>query len=366
MATSSHVDQRLVRLPLWRRMMQRQEFGPLFGLVFILALFVSLGRWNMFTPEGINAWIVVFAQFAIIGVGASLLMIGGEFDLSIGSTIAFVSIFTGLLVKELQVPILLTVFITLGVALLFGFLNGIVTVKSGLPSFIVTLSSLFIIKGLAVFIGITVANASQISGLYRIYEGSRVAAFFGSDAFQGLFLWMGEIGWIGLRPDGVPWMDGIPAIVLWMLVLAGALHFLLVHTRYGNWIYASGGDPQAARYVGIPVKLVKVQLFMLTSFCAWLFATCQAFGTGNASASSGELKELEAIVAAVVGGTILKGGYGTVIGAVIGALIFALVKQGLIGTGLDQSLYRVFLGGFLLAAVILNNMIRNRIVGNKD
>ena len=346
--------------------MQRQEFGPLFGLVFILALFVALGRWNMFTPEGINAWIVVFAQFAIIGVGASLLMIGGEFDLSIGSTIAFVSIFTGLLVKELHVPILLTVFITLGVALLFGFLNGIVTVKSGLPSFIVTLSSLFIIKGLAVFIGITVANASQISGLYRIYEGSRVAAFFGSDAFQGLFLWMGEIGWIGLRPDGVPWMDGIPAIVLWMLVLAGMMHFLLVHTRYGNWIYASGGDPQAARYVGIPVKLVKVQLFMLTSFCAWLFATCQAFGTGNASASSGELKELEAIVAAVVGGTILKGGYGTVIGAVIGALIFALVKQGLVGTGLDQSLYRVFLGGFLLAAVILNNMIRNRIVGNKD
>ena len=308
-----------------------------------------------------------FAQFAIIGIGASLLMIGGEFDLSIGSTIAFVSIFTGLLVKELQVPILLTVFITLGVALLFGFLNGIVTVKTGLPSFIVTLSSLFIIKGLAVFIGITVANASQISGLYRIYEGSRVAAFFGSDAFQGLFLWMGEnrLDRLASRWRGRGWTAFPPSSCGCSCWQARCISCSSIRDT-ANWIYASGGDPQAARYVGIPVKLVKVQLFMLTSFCAWLFATCQAFGTGNASASSGELKELEAIVAAVVGGTILKGGYGTVIGAVIGALIFALVKQGLIGTGLDQSLYRVFLGGFLLAAVILNNMIRNRIVGNKD
>ena len=140
---------------------------------------------------------------------------------------------------------------------------------------------------------------------------------------------------------------------------------LLTRTRFGNWIFASGGDAQAARYVGVPVNRVKILMFMFTAFCATVFATCQVMEFGSAGADRGLLKEFEAIIAVVIGGALLTGGYGSVIGAALGALIFGVVQQGLFFAGVESSLFRVFLGLILLMAVILNTYIRRLITGER-
>jgi simple sugar transport system permease protein len=142
-------------------------------------------------------------------------------------------------------------------------------------------------------------------------------------------------------------------------------HFVLTRTRFGNWIFAAGGDAQAARYVGVPVNRVKILMFMFTAFCATVFAACQVFEFGSAGADRGLLKEFEAIIAVVIGGALLTGGYGSVIGAALGALIFGVVQQGLFFAGVESSLFRVFLGVILLFAVILNTYIRRIITGER-
>ena len=142
-------------------------------------------------------------------------------------------------------------------------------------------------------------------------------------------------------------------------------HVLLTRTKFGNWIFASGGDARAARYVGVPVNRVKILMFMFTAFCACVFATAQVMEFGSAGADRGVLKEFEAIIAVVIGGALLTGGYGSVIGAALGALIFGVVQQGLFFAGVESSLFRVFLGVILLMAVILNTYIRRLITGER-
>ena len=142
-------------------------------------------------------------------------------------------------------------------------------------------------------------------------------------------------------------------------------HILLTRTRFGNWIFASGGDAEAARNSGVPVNKVKVLMFMFTAFCATVFATCQVMEFGSAGADRGLLKEFEAIIAVVIGGALLTGGYGSAIGAFFGAIIFGMVLIGLTYTDIDQDWYLVFLGGMLLIAVLFNNMIRKRVTGER-
>jgi simple sugar transport system permease protein len=183
-----------------------------------------------------------------------------------------------------------------------------------------------------------------------------------ANPFGFVFQWLGRH-----RPDrrvrarhapGEPVVDGIPMLIVWALALVAVGHFVLTRTRFGNWIFASGGDAQAARYVGVPVNRVKILMFMFTAFCACVFATCQVMEFGSAGADRGLLKEFEAIIAVVIGGALLTGGYGSVIGAALGALIFGVVQQGLFFAGVESSLFRVFLGVILLFAVILNTYIR--------
>jgi simple sugar transport system permease protein len=154
-------------------------------------------------------------------------------------------------------------------------------------------------------------------------------------------------------------------LIVWAIVLMLLGHFLLTRTQFGNWIFASGGDAEAARNSGVPVNKVKILMFMFTAFCATVFATCQVMEFGSAGADRGLLKEFEAIIAVVIGGALLTGGYGSVIGAALGALIFGVVQQGLFFANVESSLFRVFLGVILLFAVILNTYIRRIITGER-
>ncbi|MEM7198223.1 MAG: ABC transporter permease, partial [Pseudomonadota bacterium] len=163
--------------------------------------------------------------------------------------------------------------------------------------------------------------------------------------------------------NGAPELTGVPMLLLWWIGIGIVTTWILVRTRWGNWVYASGGNENAARAMGVPVAQVKISLFMFTAFCASVFAACQVFDFGSADAARGFLKEFEAIIAAVIGGAILTGGYGTVIGACLGAIVFGVVAQGFFYTRVDADWFRVFLGGVLLGAVIFNTYVRKRSTG---
>jgi len=266
-------------------------------------------------------------------------------------------------------PMWIAILMTFALCVSIGALNGFIVVRTGLPSFIVTLAFLFILRGFTIFLPQTIERKTIIGGIREAAEGDWLANLFGGTIGQGFFTWMGEAGIIatferGTR-EGEPVVNGIPMLIVWALGLVVVGHVLLTRTRFGNWIFAAGGDAEAARNSGVPVNRVKISMFMFTAFCATVFAACQVMEFGSAGADRGLLKEFEAIIAVVIGGALLTGGYGSVIGAALGALIFGVVQQGLFFAGVESSLFRVFLGVILLFAVILNTYIRRIITGER-
>ncbi len=190
-----------------------------------------------------------------------------------------------------------------------------------------------------------------------------VANLFGGDIFEPVFDWLYRVGF-NISPNGGQWVDGLYGVVGWWLAIAVVAWFVLERTKAGNWIYATGGNLMAARANGVPTDAVKISLFMFTAFCATIFAATQVFDTNSADAAKGNLKELEAIATAVVGGAILTGGFGSVVGVVFGAVIFGLAQNALFYIPwLDGAYYRMFLGSILLAAALLNENVRKRFTG---
>ena len=363
-------DERILKISSVRKRMIRPELGAVCGTiaVFLFFLFVAPNS-GMFSLEGAMNWGTVAAQFAIIAVGACLLMIAGEFDLSVGSMIGFSGIVIALLSTTYGYPTWFAILVAFAAALAIGALNGFLVVRTGLPSFIVTLATLFILRGLTIYIPIRANGSTIISGVATVTQGDWLAPFFGGKVLGGLFVRLAEMGLVGTFKSGTragqPVVNGIPMLMVWAVALVVLAHVLLTRTAFGNWIYAAGGDASAARNVGVPVSRVKILMFMLSAFCATVLAACQVLEFGSAAADRGLLKEFEAIISVVIGGTLLTGGYGTVIGAALGALIFGVVQQGLFFAGVESSLFRVFLGAILLVAVILNTYIRRLITGER-
>lgn len=364
-------DERLKQTSLLRRSMIRPELGAMCGTVLVFVFFLMIaGDSGMFAPEGIRNWALVSSQFALIAVGACLLMIAGEFDLSVGSMIGFSGVVIAILSVQWGWPISVAILVAFIVALAIGALNGVLVISTGLPSFIVTLAFMYILRGLTIWLSILTTRQTIIGGVGEKSVGDPVAFLFGGTVFKGLFSWMAEQGWLETFTRGIhkgqPIIDGIPMLVIWALGLIIFGHVLLTKTRFGNWIFASGGDETAARNVGVPVTRVKILMFMFSAFCACLLATCQVIEFGSAAADRGLLKEFEAIICVVIGGALLTGGYGSVIGAALGALIFGVVQQGLFFANAESSLFRVFLGVILLLAVIMNTFIRRSITGERS
>lgn len=350
--------------------MIRPELGAIAGAILVFVFFMMIaGDSGMFNPKGIQNWTVVSAQFAIIAVGACLLMIAGEFDLSVGSMIGFAGIVIAILSVQWGWPVWIAILVAFVVCIALGALNGFLVIKTGLPSFIVTLAFLYILRGLTIWLSILTTQKTIIGGVKQAAEGDWLAPVFGGTILKGLFQWFADIGLIDTFTRGgragQPVVEGVPMLVVWAIGLIIFGQWLLTKTRFGNWIFAAGGDAQAARYVGVPVNRVKMLMFMFTAFCACVFATAQVMEFGSAAADRGLLKEFEAIICVVIGGALLTGGYGSVVGAALGALIFGVVQQGLFFSGAESSLFRVFLGTILILAVILNTYIRRMITGER-
>lgn len=234
--------------------------------------------------------------------------------------------------------------------------------RTRLPSFIVTLAFLFILRGLTLALSIMFADRTIVSGVGDLAQQDWLAnTLFHGVALQGLFTMLAHHGIGTLLDNGHALVLGIPKVILWWFGLAAICAFVLAKTRAGNWILAVGGDANAAKNVGIPVRRVKILLFVLTAFCSCLFAVLQVCDIGSAAADRGLQKEFEAIIAAVIGGTLLTGGYGSVIGACFGALIFGVVQIGITYTNVSSDWFRVFLGVMLLIAVLFNHYVRRRV-----
>ncbi|MDD1796076.1 ABC transporter permease [Enterovibrio makurazakiensis] len=355
-------DERVRKVSFVSGLLSRPELGSVSGAILVFAFF-ALVAWDsgMFNADGIMNWTTVSAQLGIIAVGACLLMIAGEFDLSIGSMIGFAGMMIAIPAVYWGWPAWAAILFAFAGAMAVGFLNGYIVVKTGLPSFIVSLAFLFILRGLTIALSIMLTNKTILSGVGDVAQGDWLASMFGGEIGTGLFTWLGNIGWIETYTDGTPVVTGIPMVVVWWFLLTAVCSFVLLRTRFGNWIFASGGDANAAKNVGVPTDRVKIILFMFTAFCATVFAACQVFEFGSAAADRGLLKEFEAIIAAVIGGALLTGGYGSVIGAFFGALIFGVVQMGIFFTGVDSDWFRVFLGVMLLIAVLFNNFIRKKV-----
>jgi simple sugar transport system permease protein len=294
-------------------------------------------------------------------------MVAGEFDLSIGSMIGFAGMLLAVPCLYWGWPVWAAALFAFAVACALGAMNGWLVVRTGLPSFIVTLAFYFVLRGLSLALSIIMTGKTILSSngpavlSELIANDPIVHTLFQGHVLTGLFDAMARAGLIAARDDGTALAIGVPKVIVWWLALTALGAFVLARTRAGNWILAVGGDQNAAKNVGIPVGRVKVALFILTAFCATLFAVLQVADAGSAAADRGLQKEFEAIIAAVIGGCLLTGGYGSVIGASLGALIFGVVQIGIGYTSIDNNWYRVFLGGMLLVAVLFNNFVRRRV-----
>ncbi|MCY3876197.1 MAG: ABC transporter permease [Rhodobacteraceae bacterium] len=356
-------DERLVEISLSARLLRRPELGAVAGLIAVLTFFAFTANSSMFSLSGAMSLGAPAAQLGILAVAAAMLMIGGEFDLSVGSTLAFTGMIFGACIVYWGVPLWGAVLITLGVSALIGFCNAQIVLRTGLPSFIVTLAGLFVYKG-ATLAGLKIITGiTLISGVSDKAGDQWLAPFISGNAFEGPFAWMAAQGWLDTFKNGTPKVKGIPVEMIWVLIIAIVATYVLSRTNFGNWVYASGGDAEAARTTGVPVNRVKTVLFMGTSSAAGLVAIITVLTVGTADTLRGDQKEFEAIIAAVIGGCLLTGGYGSAVGALIGAVIFGIVKLGLTYTGFDLDYYLVFLGGMLLVAVLFNNFIRRRVTG---
>jgi len=192
-----------------------------------------------------------------------------------------------------------------------------------------------------------------------------VADFFGGDILEPVFDWLYFTADWNVNMFGNQFAPGIYACVMIWVLLALVCYFVLSKTQAGNWIYSTGGNLSAAKANGVPTNKVKISLFMFTAFCATLVAATQVFEVNTADTAKGTLKELEAIAAAVIGGVVLTGGFGTVLGIVLGTIIFGISKEAFFYIpGIDGSFYRVFLGMVIVAAALANENIRKRIIGS--
>ncbi|MGV1916247.1 ABC transporter permease [Rhizobium sp. 22-785-1] len=363
---AASADERLRKVGVITQIMRRPELGAVAGLILVMVFFFMTADRSMFTLAGAMTILAPASQLGILAIAAALLMIGGEFDLSIGSMVAFAGLIFGVLVTNYDQPLSIAILLTFLFSGIVGAINGQIVIRTRLPSFIVTLAFLFILRGLTL-VGLKWATggSTQLRGISSAVEGSPLLKIFSGQAFEGLFLWLGQKGIIETFDNGLPKVTGVPVSVIWFVAIAIVATWVLLRTRTGNWIFAAGGDPNAARNSGVPVNRVKTSLFALTACAAALVAIITVLDAGSTDARRGFQKEFEAIIAAVIGGCLLTGGYGSAIGAFFGAVIFGMVSIGLTYTQFDSDWFQVFLGSMLLLAVLFNNFIRRRVTGER-
>src|SRR3954453_12869710 len=320
------------------RVLGRPEIGALAAAIVIFAFFYAVAA-PFRTLPALATILYPASTIGIFAVGVALLMIGGEFDLSAGVLVTSAALASAMICYEFSLNMWVGVVVSLLIALAIGFVNGYLVVRTGIPSFLITLSTFFILQGLNLgltkLITGTVAtpNTSGLDGF------ASAKAIFASDI---------DLGFMTLK-----------VTVLWWVFFVAVATWLLLRTRTGNWITAAGGNQASARAVGVPVRKVKIGLFMGVAFLGWFLGMHLLFNFSTVQAGLGIGNEFIYIIAAVVGGALLTGGYGSAVGSALGAFIFGRTTQGIVFAGWDPNWFKTFLGVMLLGAVMVNLYIKN-------
>jgi simple sugar transport system permease protein len=336
-ATATKIDERLAPTPLVTTLLRRPELGAVTAALVVFAFF-SLYTDQFFNEAG--SWLGFSSRFGIMAVAVALLMIGGEFDLSTGVMTGTTGLIVGVATTHYGVNVWFAVLISLAAALAIGALNGILVMRTGLPSFIVTLGTFFVLQGFNLALVKAIIGQVSVQGMTDVPHYDSIRPIFG-----------GEISIGDSDYDvSVLWWIGVTVVATWVLL----------RTRAGNWIFSVGGAQQSARQVGVPVFKTKVGLFMTTAAAGWLVGMILLFGSDSVTSQVGVGDEFIFIICAVVGGCLLTGGYGSAVGAALGALIYGMAFQGINFADWDSDWLQTFLGGMLLAAVLLNNWVRKR------
>ena len=331
-------DERIEERNRLQRLLIRPEVGAGFGAIAIFVLFLIVAP-PFRDASSLATVLYASSTIGIMACGVAVLMIGGEFDLSTGVAVTFSSLAASMLAYNLHLNLWTGAGLTLILALTVGFFNGFLVMKTKIPSFLITLSTFFMLAGIK--LAVTKLVAGQVAT-------QSVSDMQGWDSARAVFASSFTVFGVGIR-----------ITVVWWVIFTGVATWVLFKTRIGNWIFAVGGDADSARAVGVPVTRVKIGLFMFVGFCAWFVGMHLLFSFNTVQSGQGIGNEFFYIIAAVIGGCLLTGGYGTAIGAAIGAFIFGMTNQGIVYAGWDPDWFKFFLGAMLLLAVIANNAFRN-------
>src|SRR5436189_2478394 len=339
-APGASADDRRVRVGPLGRLLIRPDIGALLGAIAVFFAFGYFARSvNRIGDPGIAAgWTDQAAQYGIVAVPVALLMIGGEFDLSAGVMIGSSGLLLGYLTTFQDINVWPAIALVLVFGVVIGLVNGITVVKTKLPSFIVTLATFFVLQG------VNAAGTLKLTGQTAIQDIDTARGF---ESARKLFA--GDLTHYAFKVQ-VLWWIGITIVGAW----------LLAKTRFGNWIYSAGGEPNSAGNVGVPVARTKILLFVLTSCTAALMGIIEALELRSMQSGEGIGLEFIFIICAVVGGCLLTGGYGSVIGTFFGAAMLGMVQLGIVDAQWDSNWTFTFQGAILFAAVMLNTLIRNR------
>ncbi|HEX8095403.1 ABC transporter permease [Jatrophihabitans sp.] len=330
-------DERIANVSVLRRLLVKPEFGSLIGALVVLVFFATQS--DVFrSTSGVANWLDTASTVGLMAVPVALLMIGGHFDLSAGVQTGTAGLATGIMTTYWGLHVYASLVVSLLLMLAIGFLNGYLVTRTGLPSFIITLGTFLGLQGINLGVTKQVTNTVQVSNLDLVPGYRPLKDIFGST----------------ISISG----NGFQIAILWWVLFTALGSYLLLHTRFGNWVFATGGDPNASKNVGVPTGRTTIALFMLTSAFAWFVGNTQIIRFGTIQAQVGIGQELIFIVAAVIGGCLLTGGYGSVVGAAVGALIFGMTQQGIVYAGWNSDWFKLFVGAMLLLAVLANQVVR--------
>ncbi|MFI6657613.1 ABC transporter permease [Streptomyces sp. NPDC050523] len=326
-------DGRTGQRSLLVKTLARPEVGVFLGAVAVYVFFLIAAP-PVREASAMANILYQSSTLGIVTIPVALLMIGGEFDLSAGVGVITSALTASMLAYQLTMNVWVGVIAALAVSLAIGFFNGWMVVKTGLPSFLVTLGTFLILQGVNLAVTKLVTDnvaTDDISNMDGFDQARKVfASSFGIGGVQ------------------------VKITVFWWILFAIIATWLLTRTKYGNWIFAVGGNKESARAVGVPVAFTKISLFMLVGFGAWFVGMHQLFTFNTVQSGEGVGIELIYISGAVIGGCLLTGGYGTAIGPVFGAFMFGMVQQGIVYAGWNPDWFKAFLGVMLLGAVLIN------------
>ena len=324
MESGAHTSQVVLERHALNRLITRPEAGVTIGLIVVWSIFYMLSP-KFLWPANIGSICTVAAEMGIIAVGMAFLQISGETDLSVGSVYVFVPTIMIQSAQAFRLPIFIGFLIAMAFAVLVGFINGTITLRFKLPSFIVTLSTMMLLSGL--LLAMTGGFITQVSDENLWF--TILAKRFGDFRIS----------------------------VVWMIFIVLFFHFMLNSTRYGNWVFATGGNETIARKMGINTLRVKMTNFIVCSMLAGLAGCISTARVYSVNPSVGFDLMFDAMASGIIGGCLLSGGRGSIIGTLLGVLLLSSVNSGLILAGASPYWYRAFVGAIILVVVIINLIV---------